>query len=60
MSKKVLILKQGGVQQFQTIGGGSGPSFMDLARRVRDPTASGWQKILTSLGSCKTPICNTR
>tara|TARA_B100001093_G_scaffold263962_1_gene252390 strand:- start:13871 stop:15076 length:1206 start_codon:yes stop_codon:yes gene_type:complete len=51
MSKKVLIRKQaGGVQQFQTIGGGGGPSFMDLARRTRDPTASGWQKIMAGLG----------
>ena len=50
MSKKVLIRKQGGVQQFQNIGGGSGPSFMDLARRVRDPTASGWQKVLAGAG----------
>jgi len=50
MSKKVLILKQGGVQQFQNIGGKSGPSFMDLARRVRDPTASGWQKVLAGAG----------
>jgi hypothetical protein len=51
MSKKVLIRKQaGGIQQFQTIGGGGGPSFMDLARRTRDPTASGWQKIMAGLG----------
>ena len=50
MSKKVLILKQGGVQQFQSIGGRSGPSFMDLARRVGDPTASGWQKVLAGAG----------
>ena len=50
MSKKVLILKQGGVQQFQSIGGGSGPSFMDLARRLKDPTASGWQKIIAGAG----------
>ena len=51
MSKKVLIRKQaGGVQQFQQIGGRGGPSFMDLARRVRDPTASGWQKVIAGLG----------
>jgi hypothetical protein len=47
MSKKVLIRKQaGGVQQFQEIGGRRGPSFMGLARRLKDPTASGWQKVL--------------
>lgn len=51
MSKKVLIRKQaGGVQQFQEIGGRKGPSFMGLARRLKDPTASGWQKVLAGAG----------
>jgi hypothetical protein len=51
MSKKVLIRKQaGGVQQFQEIGGRRGPSFMGLARRLKDPTASGWQKVLAGAG----------
>lgn len=47
----MLIRKQtgGGVQQFQTIGG-EAPSFMDLARRVRDPTAGGRARLGAGLG----------
>ena len=51
MNDKVLIRKQtsGGVQQFQTIGG-QAPSFMDLARRVRDPNVGMPQRIGAGLG----------
>lgn len=51
MKDKVLIRKQtgGGVQQFQTIGG-QAPSFMDLARRVRDPNAGGMARLGAGLG----------
>lgn len=51
MNDKVLIRKQtsGGVQQFQTIGG-QAPSFMDLARRVRDPNAGGRARLGAGLG----------
>lgn len=51
MKDKVLIRKQtgGGVQQFQTIGG-EAPSFMDLARRFRDPTAGGRARLGAGLG----------
>jgi len=51
LNDKVLIRKQtsGGVQQFQTIGG-QAPSFMDLARRVRDPNAGGMARLGAGLG----------
>jgi hypothetical protein len=51
LKDKVLIRKQtgGGVQQFQTIGG-EAPSFMDLARRVRDPNVGMPQRIGAGLG----------
>lgn len=47
----MLIRKQtgGGVQQFQTIGG-EAPSFMDLARRFRDPSAGGRARLGAGLG----------
>tara|TARA_A200000159_G_scaffold79757_2_gene73858 strand:- start:19253 stop:20209 length:957 start_codon:yes stop_codon:yes gene_type:complete len=51
MSKKVLIRKNsgGGVQGFYDISGDR-PSFGQLRRRTRDPTASAWQKIGAGLG----------
>ena len=50
MKDKVLIRKQSsGVQQFQTIGG-QAPSFMDLARRVRDPNAGRMERLGAGLG----------
>ena len=47
----MLIRKQtgGGVQQFQTIGG-EAPSFMDLARRVRDPNAGRMERLRAGVG----------
>lgn len=47
----MLIRKQtgGGIQQFQTIGG-EAPSFMDLARRVRDPNAGRMERLRAGVG----------
>ena len=50
MKDKVLIRKQStGPQQFQSVGG-QAPSFMDLARRVRDPNAGGMARLGAGLG----------
>tara|TARA_R100000654_G_scaffold1537_4_gene5606 strand:- start:347 stop:1357 length:1011 start_codon:yes stop_codon:yes gene_type:complete len=51
LKDKVLIRKQtgGGIQQFQTIGG-EAPSFMDLARRFRDPNAGRMERLRAGVG----------